>query len=131
MQLERTVEARPLLEEATGFDLAPEVRSNLHCHRPLLSRNVAVSLGKEQFEKANALGVSEEWQPAFHYCYGYTLYGLKEFQRAKRELILCLQSDPFGPELALRSAMLAATSRKLGEPSEARAYEEKAKLLKQ
>ena len=84
-------------------------------------------MAKEQFERANALGVEEDWQAAFHYYYGYTLYELKEFQRAKREFILCLQSGPSGPELSLRYSMLAATSRKLGEVSEARVYEEKAK----
>jgi tetratricopeptide (TPR) repeat protein len=87
-------------------------------------------LAREQFERADALGVSEDWQPAFHYYYGYTLYELKEFQRAKREFILCLQSGSSGPEPALRYSMLAATSRKLGEYSEAGTYEERAKKLK-
>jgi hypothetical protein len=87
-------------------------------------------LAQEQFELANALGVSEEWQPVFHYYYGYTLYELKEFQPAKREFILCLQSGPSGPEPTLRYSMLAAVSRKLGENSEARSYDETAKSLK-
>ena len=85
---------------------------------------------ENQFERANALGVREEWQPVFHYYYGYTLYELEEFQRAKREFILYLQSGPSGPEESLRYAMLAATSRKLGEHSEARSYDEKARSLK-
>jgi tetratricopeptide (TPR) repeat protein len=87
-------------------------------------------LAREQFERANAVGVSEEWQPAFHYYYGYTLYDLREFQLAKREFIRCLQSGASGPEEWMRYAMLAATSRKLGEHSEARAYDEKATSLK-
>ena len=88
------------------------------------------SLAREQFEHANALGVSEEWEAVFHYYYGYTLYELKEWQRAKREFILCLQSGPSGPEPTLRYAMLAAVSRTLGEHSEARTYDEKAKSFK-
>ena len=131
VHLERKEEARPLLEEAITFQLDGEVRSNVHCHLGRsyfeLSRYVSA---KEQFERANALGVEEDWQAAFHYYYGYTLYELKEFQPAKREFILCLQSGPPGPESSLRYLMLAATCRKLGERSEARAYEEKAKSPK-
>ena len=74
--------------------------------------------------------MSEEWQPEFHYYYGYTLYELKEFQPAKREFILCLQSGSSGPEATLRYAMLAAVSRKLGEHAEAAAFEKQAKALK-
>jgi tetratricopeptide (TPR) repeat protein len=129
--LERKEEARPLLEEAVAFQLDSEVRSDVHCHLGCcyfeLSRYPAA---REQFERANALEVTEEWQAAFHYYYGYTLYELKEFQRAKREFILCLQSGPSGPEESFRYAMLGATSRKLGELSEARFYDEKAKSLK-
>ena len=87
-------------------------------------------LAREQFERANALGVSEEWQPVFHYYYGYTSFELREFQRAKREFILCLQFGSPGREPTLRYAMLAAVSRKLGEHSEAAAIERGAKLLK-
>jgi TolA-binding protein len=87
-------------------------------------------LARGEFERAFALGVSEEWQPVFHYCYGYTLYELKDFQRAKRQFILCLQSGPSGPEPTLRYATLAAVSRKLGEHAEAAAFEKKAKALK-
>jgi hypothetical protein len=68
------------------------------------------------FQQANALGVSEEWELVFHYYYGYTLYELKEYQRAKREFILCLQSGSSGPEARLRYLMLAATSRELWRP---------------
>jgi len=129
--LERKEEARPLLEEAITFQLDSEVRSDVHCHLGCcyfeLSRYPEA---REQFERANAFEVSEEWQAAFHYCYGYTLYELKEFQRAKREFILCLQSKSSGPEESLRYGMLAATSRKLGEHSEARSYDEKAKALR-
>jgi tetratricopeptide (TPR) repeat protein len=129
IHLEKKEEALPLLEEAIAFQLDSEVRSNVHCHLGRCYHELGrYIMAKEQFERANALGVEEEdWQAAFHYYYGYTLYELKEFQRAKREFILCLQSGPSGPELSLRYAMLAATSRKLGEHAEARVYEENAK----
>jgi tetratricopeptide (TPR) repeat protein len=131
IHLERKEEARPLLEEAIGFQLDSEVRSDVHCHLGRCYHELSLyALAKEQFERANAIGVSEEWQPAFHYYYGYTLYELKEFQRAKREFILCAQSNSSGPNEAMRYAMLAATSRKLGEYSEARSYDEKANSLK-
>jgi tetratricopeptide (TPR) repeat protein len=136
MHLGRNMEARPLLEAATQFDLDAEetdedVRSDVHCHLGRCYHELSLyQLAREQFEQAKALGVSEEWKPAFHYYYGYTLYELKEFQRAKREFILCLQSGSSGPEARLRYLMLAATSRKLGEYSEARAYEEQAKSEK-
>ena len=131
MQLERKDEARPLLEEAVAFQLDSEVRSDVYCHLGRCYYELALyTLAREQFECANALGVTEEWQPAFHYYYGYTLYRLRAFQLAKREFILCLQSGASGPEEWMRYAMLAATSRKLGEHSEAQAYDEKSKSLK-
>jgi len=131
IHLERKEEARPLLEEAITFQLESEVRSNVHCHlgRCYFESTQYVA-AQEQFERAKALGVEEDWQAVFHYYYGYTLYELKEFQKAKREFILCLQSGPSGPESSLRYLMLAATCRKLGERSEARAYEDKAKRPK-
>jgi tetratricopeptide (TPR) repeat protein len=129
--LERKEEARPLLEEAVAFLLDSDVRSDVHCHLGRCYHELGLyTLAREQFVRANALGVSEEWQPVFHYYYGFTLYELEEFQLAKREFILCLQSESPGPEPTLRYAMLAAVSRKLGEHSEARAYDEKAKSLK-
>jgi tetratricopeptide (TPR) repeat protein len=131
IHLERKEEARPLLEEAVAFQLDSEVRSDVHCHLGRCYHELSLySLAREQFERANALGISEEWQPAFHYYYGYTFYELKEFRRAKREFVLCLQSGPSGPEESLRYKMLAATSRKLGEHSEARSYDEKARSVK-
>ena len=136
MRLGRNLEARPLLEAAAQFDLDAEeideeTRSDVHCHLGRCYHELSLyQLAREQFQQANALGVSEEWKPVFHYCYGYTLYELKEYQRAKREFILCLQSGSSGPEARLRYLMLAATSRKLGEYSEARAYEERAKSEK-
>ena len=131
MHLQKNVEAKPLLELATQFELSAEVRSDVHCHLGRCYHELALySLASEQFEHANALGVSEEWEAVFHYYYGYTLYELKEFQRAKREFILCVQSGPSGPEPTLRYSMLAAVSRKLGEHSEACSYDEKAKSLK-
>jgi tetratricopeptide (TPR) repeat protein len=131
IHLERKEEARPLLEQAITFQLDGEVRSEVHCHLGRCYHELSLyTLAKEQFERANVLGVSEDWQPAFHYYYGYTLYELKEFQAAKREFILCLQSGPSGPDASLRYRMLAATSHKLGEHSEARSYDEEARSLK-
>jgi tetratricopeptide (TPR) repeat protein len=134
MNLGKTLEARPLLEQAMQFELNGEVRSDVHCHLGGCYDELSLyGLAREQFERADALGVSEEWQPAFHFSYGHTLYELKEFQRAKREFILCLQSGesvPSDPEPALRYPWLAATCRRLGEHSEARTYEERARLLK-
>ena len=131
VHLERNEKALPLLEEALSFQLEREVQSDLHCHLGRCYHELAFyQLARGQFERANALSVSEEWQPAFHYYYGYTLYELKEFQRAKREFILSVQSGPSGPEPTLRYSMLAAVSRRLGEHSEARSYDEKAKSLK-
>jgi tetratricopeptide (TPR) repeat protein len=68
IHLERKEEALPLLEEAIAFQLESEVRSSVHCHLGRcyheLSRYVTA---KEQFERANALGVEEDWQAVFHY----------------------------------------------------------------
>ena len=136
IHLGRNLEARPLLEAAAQFDLDgeeidEETRSEVHCHLGRCYHELSLyQLAREQFQQANALGVSEQWKPVFHYYYGYTLYELKEYQRAKREFILCLQSGSSGPETQLRYLMLAATSRKLGEYSEARAYEERAESEK-
>jgi len=127
MHLQRNLEAKPLLEEATQFELSTEIRRDIHCHLGRCYHELAqYKLAREQFERANALGVSEDWQPVFHYYYGYTLYELKEFQRAKREFILCLQAGPSGPEVGVRYSMLAVTCRRLGEYAEAKAYEERA-----
>ena len=131
MHLQRSLEAKPLLEEATRFELDADVRRDVHCHLGRCYHELALyTLAREHFEKVSALGVSEEWKAVFHYYYGYTLYELKEFQRAKREFILCLQSGQSGPEATLRYSMLAATSRKLGEHSEAASFEERVKSLK-
>lgn len=136
MHLGRNLEARPLLEAALQFDLDAEeideeLRIDIHCHLGRCYHELSLyPLAREQFEQANALGISKEWEPAFHYYYGYTLYELKEYQRSKREFILCVQSGSSGPEARLRYMMLAAASRKLGEHAEARAYEERAKSEK-
>src|SRR6266568_959060 len=130
MHLQNNLEAKPLLEEAIQFELAAEVQRDVHCHLGRCYHELGLyKLAREQFERANALGVTEEWQPVFHYYYGYTLYELKEFQRAKREFILCVQSGSSGPGPTLRYAMLAAVSRKLGEHAEAAAFEKQAKAL--
>lgn len=134
MHLGKNLEAQPLLEQAAQFELGSEVMGDVHCHLATCYHELSLyGLAKEQFERADAFGVSEEWQPAFHYDYGHTLYELGEFQRAKREFILCLQSGQSGtsgPEPALRYSWLAATCRKLGEHPEARVYEDRARSLK-
>jgi tetratricopeptide (TPR) repeat protein len=131
MHIGKNEEARPVLEEALSFQLECGVQSDVYCHLgPCYHELALYPLAKEQFECANSLGVSEDWQSVFHYYFGYTLYELRDFQRAKREFILCLQSGPAGPPESIRYAMLATTSRKLGEHTEARSYDEKAKSLK-
>jgi tetratricopeptide (TPR) repeat protein len=131
VHLERNEEALPLLEEASSFQLEREVQSDLHCHlgRCYHERS-QYSLAKEHFERADALGVGDDWRSVFHYYFGYTLYELKDFQRAKRQFILCVQSGDSALPESMRYAMLAAASRKLGELSEARRYDEKAKSLR-
>jgi len=130
VHLERKEEALPLLEEALSFELERDVQSDLHCHLGrCYHEHSQYSLAKEHFERADALGVSDDWRPLFHYYFGYTLYELKDFQRAKRQFILCVQSGNSAPPQSMRYAMLAAASRKLGEHSEARRYDEKAKSL--
>jgi tetratricopeptide (TPR) repeat protein len=128
IHLEMSEEALPLLEEATSFQLERATQSHLHCHlgRCYHERS-RYSLAKEHFERADAIGVGDDWRSAFHYYFGYTLYKLRDFQRAKRQFILCVQSDSSGPPESMRYAMLAATSRKLGEHSEASCYDQKAK----
>jgi tetratricopeptide (TPR) repeat protein len=127
MHLERNHEARPLLEEAESFQFDGEVQSAIHCQLGRCYHELSLyTLAKPQFERAHALGVTEDWQVVFHYYYGYTLYELKDFQLAKREFILCLQSGASGPAPSMRYSMLAAASRKLGEHDEARFYEKKA-----
>jgi len=131
MHLQRNLEAKPLLEEATNFELDAEVQRDLRCHLGRCYHELGLyALARDQFERADALGISEDWRSVFHYYYGYTLFELREFQRAKREFILCLQSGSSGPEPTLRYAMLAATSRKLGEHADAIVFEERAKSLK-
>jgi tetratricopeptide (TPR) repeat protein len=131
VHLERNEEALPLLEEALSFQLEREVQSDLHCHlgRCYHERS-QYSLAKEHFERADALGVVDDWRSVFHYHFGYTLYDLKDFQRAKRQFILCVQSGDSAVPESMRYTMLAAATRKLGEHSEARRYYEKGKSLR-
>ncbi len=127
MHLSRYSDARPLLEEAVHFQMPDSVLSDICCNLGRCYHELALyDNARQQFERAQALGVSEEWQPTFHYYFGYTLYELKDFAKARRELILCLQSGA-GPPKAYTYEMLAATSRKLGEREEARAYDKMAK----
>lgn len=127
VHLERNEEARPILEEAASFHLDDEVQSNIHCHLGRCYHELSLfTLARSQFERSQALGVTEDWQPVFHYYYGYTLYELKDFRLAKREFILCLQSGSSGPPPSMRYSMLAAVCRKLGEHDEARLYDEMA-----
>jgi tetratricopeptide (TPR) repeat protein len=131
MHLQRNEEARPLLEEASRFQVEDAVRNSVHYYLGTCYHELSLdSLAQTQFESTEVHGLAEDQQAGFHYRCGYTLYKLKEFQRAKREFILCLQSATSGPELSLRYSMLAATSRKLGEHSEAAAFAAQAKSLK-
>jgi tetratricopeptide (TPR) repeat protein len=133
MHLSRCAEARPILEEASSFRLEDEdeVKSSIHCH---LGRCYAelgqYAVAKEQFVLAQRLKVPEDWEDTFHYYYGYTLYELKEFDSARREFILSLQSGSSGPPASYKYNMLAATHRKLGEHRQARQYEDLAQLEK-
>ena len=130
VDLERSEEALPLLQEASSFRLERDVQSDLHCHlaKCYLKRS-QYSVAKEHFERADALGVRDKWRSSFHYHFGYTLYELKDFQQAKRQFMICLQSGDGGPPESARYRMLAATCRKLGEHSEGRHYDEKAKSM--
>jgi len=48
--------AKPLLEEATPFELSAEVRSDVHCHLGRCYHELAVyKLAREQFERVPTL----------------------------------------------------------------------------
>lgn len=129
MNLSKPAEARPILEEALSFQLEDDVKSSVHCHLGRYHHELRMyALAKEQFVLAQRLKVPEDWEGTFHYYYGYTLYELKEFDSARREFILSLQSGSSGPPASYKYKMLAATHRKLGEYSQARRYEDMAKL---
>jgi tetratricopeptide (TPR) repeat protein len=110
IHLEKKEEALPLLEEALSFQHESGVQSDLHCQLGRCYHELSrYDHAKEQFERADTLGVGEHLQPSFHYYFGYTLYELRDFQRAKRQFMLCVQSGPDGPPESMRYAMLAAT----------------------
>jgi tetratricopeptide (TPR) repeat protein len=124
MHLSKISDALPLLKEAVSFELDQESKSNVHCHLGRCYHELAFyDLAKEQFQLGQALGITEEWDATFHYYFGYTLYELGDFSRARRELILCLQSSSSGPPRSLIYKMLAVVSRKLGETEQGRLYE--------
>lgn len=128
MHLARYKEARPLLEEVTSFQLPSECRTDVHCQLGRCYSELGLhSLAKAQFLLAQELGVSDEWASTYHYYFGYALYEVKDFTAAKRELLLCLQSGTDGPPQSYVYKLLAATYRKLGEPEQARLYEESAR----
>jgi tetratricopeptide (TPR) repeat protein len=125
MHLSKGAEARPILEEALSFQLGDDVKSSVHCHLGRCHHELGqYALAKEHFDLANNLGVPEDWDGTFHYYYGYTLYELKDFDSARREFILSLQSGSSGPPASYKYKMLAATHRQLGEYGEARRYED-------
>ena len=131
VHLQRNEEALPLLEEALSFQLEIAVQSDLHCQLGRCYHELAqYHQAKVQFERADVLGVGEDWRSTYHYYFGYTLFQLRDFQQAKRQFIMCLQSGDIGPPESMRYAMLAATCRKLGEHSEAALYQEKTKSLR-
>jgi lipoprotein NlpI len=126
MHLSRHAEARPLLEEGLSFELEDETKSDLHCHLgrcySALSQFV---LARDQFVLAQKLGISEEWKSAFHYCFGFVLFELNDFQSANRHFIMCLQAGDTGPPESLVYKMLAETNRKLGDTERARFYDQR------
>jgi tetratricopeptide (TPR) repeat protein len=127
MHLLRYADARAVLEEVVLFQLSSEYQSDVHTHLGSCYFELGLySLAREQFQIVQTLGVSDEWAPTYHYEFGYALYELREFQAAKRELLLCLQSGTDGPPQSYVYKLLAATYRKLGEPEQARLYQEAA-----
>ena len=127
MHIPNYAEARPLLEEALSFKLQDDVKSSLHCHLGRCYHELGkYDLAKEQFTLAE-MRVPEDWEDAFHYYYGYTLYRLKDFDAARREFIMSLQSGSSGPPASYKYGMLAETYWKLGEHRLARQYEDLAK----
>jgi tetratricopeptide (TPR) repeat protein len=130
MFMARREAARPILEEAVSFKISTTEKSRVLCHLGRCYHELAMyQEAKEQFNKAQELGIPEDWESTFHYYFGYTLYELKEFQAAARELVLCLQSGVPGPPSALVYKMLAAIYRKLGDHRQARAYNKMARSL--
>lgn len=130
MHLSKGAEARPILEEAASFDLENDVKSSVHCHLGRLNHeSKEYALAKQNFVVAEKLGVRDNWAAAFHYYFGFALYELKEFDAARRQLILSVQSGPSGPPASYRYKMLAAVSRKLGEWDRAREYDKLARSL--
>lgn len=127
MHLCKSTDAHPLLEEASSFQLEDDVRSSVHCHLGRCYHELGrYSLAKKQFVAAQRLGIPEEWEGTFHYYYGYTLYQLKEFDAAKRELILSLQTGSNGPPAPYKYKLLAAIYRKLADHAQARRYDDMA-----
>jgi len=128
MHVPRYEEARAVLEEIMGFPLGEGDKVLVRCHLGRCYCELGdYSLAKEQFSDVNSLSVPENWESVFHYYFGYVLYSLKEYRAAKREFILCLQSEAEGPPVSLKYDMLAAVSGKLGERREMRLFEAKAK----
>jgi hypothetical protein len=69
VHLGKNIEARrSILEQVAQFELDAKVRSDVHCHLGRCYHELSLyGLVREQFEQANALGINEEWRPAFHY----------------------------------------------------------------
>jgi tetratricopeptide (TPR) repeat protein len=131
MSLGRYADARIILEEVVSFGLPSEYRRDVHSQLGSCYFELGLySLAREQFQEVQALGVSDEWAPAYHYEFGFTLYELSEFAAAKRGLLLCLQSGTHGPRQSYVYKLLAATYRQLGDPEQARLYQEAAKPSK-
>jgi hypothetical protein len=82
---------------------------------------------KEQFILAEKLKVPEDWEDDFSLLLRIHPISAKDFDAARREFIMILQSDSSGPPASYKYGMLAETYWKLGEHRQARQYEDLAK----
>ncbi len=129
IQLSRYKDARVILEEVVRFPLSDEYRRDVHCHLARCYFELGhYRLAREECELVDKLGPSDEWATTFRYYFGYTLYESKEFDLAKRQLLLCIQSGANGPPKSYVYKLLAAIYRKLGESDKARQYMSAARL---
>jgi tetratricopeptide (TPR) repeat protein len=118
-------DARPILEEVSLFEPPSQHGNDVHCQLGLCYFELGLyTLAREQFYLVRELGVSDEWASTYHYYFGYVFYKVEDFAAAKRELLLCLQSGTEDPPQSSIYKLLAATYRKLGEPKQARLYEQ-------
>jgi len=121
MHLCRYQEARSILEEVVTFEMSQDCRADAHCQLARCYFELSdYKRAKEQCLMAQELGPGDDWASTFHYYFGYTLYELKEFEAAKRQAFMSLQSSANGPPRSYILKLLAATYRKLGDHDRAR-----------